>query len=153
MIKLREVPLHLIRDPSYRELTSVLGACGQTSYLLVMAAVGADLVAYAANRSNERAVVSGIHLAAKIVDVDVHDIRRGVKIKFPHLLDNGGAGNGLAFVAHQGFQQSELLWAEIDVVKPAAHRVTDTIDFEGFNLENRAAGPAASAHGSADARA
>src|SRR5260370_42422757 len=93
MLKLREVPLHPIRGPSYRELTSVLGACGQTSYLLVMAAVGADLVADAANRSNERAVVSGIHLAAKIVDVDVHDIRRGVEIEFPHLLDNGSAGD------------------------------------------------------------
>src|SRR5260370_23394498 len=117
-----------------------------------MAAVGADLVACAANRSNERALVSGIHLAAKIVDVDVRDIRRGVKIKFPHLLDNGGAGNGLAFVAHQEFQQSELLWAEIDVVKPASHGVTDTIDFEVFNLENRARGPAASAQDSANAR-
>src|SRR5260370_30389640 len=99
MIKLREVPLHLIRDPSYRELTSVLGACGQTSYLLVMAAVGTDLVADSANRSNERAVLSGIHLAAKIVDADVHDIRRGVEIEFPHFLDNGGTGNRLALVA------------------------------------------------------
>src|SRR5260370_28219910 len=117
-----------------------------------MAAVGADLVACAANRSNERALVSGIHLAAKIVEVGVHDIRRGVKIKLPHLLDNGGAGNGLAFVAHQEFQQSELLWAEIDVVKPASHGVTDTIDFEVFNLENRARGPAASAQDSANAR-
>src|SRR5260370_28433494 len=116
-----------------------------------MAAVGADLVADAANRSNERAVVSGIHLAAKIVDVDVHDIRRGVEIEFPHLLDNGSAGNGLAFVAHQEFQQSELLWAEIDVVSPASHGVTDTIDFEVFNLENRARGPAASAQDSANA--
>src|SRR5260370_29355284 len=146
MIKLREVPLHLIRDPSYRELTSVLGACGQTSYLLVMAAVGADLVAYAANRSNERAVVSGIHLAAKIVDVDVHDIRRGVKIKFPHLLDNGGGGNGLALVAPHELQQSRPLWAEIDLVKPPSHRATDTISFHGFNPEHpppRAAAPPA----------
>ena len=42
-----------------------------------MAAVAADLVADAANRSNEGAVVTGVNLAAEIVDVDVHDVGHG----------------------------------------------------------------------------
>src|SRR3989454_12845788 len=105
-----------------------------------MPAVSADLVAYAANRSNEGTVVSGIDLAAEIVNVNVHDIRHSVKIEFPHLLDNGSAGNGLALVAHQEFQQSEFPRAEINVVAAAAHGMTDAVDFEVFDLENRARG-------------
>src|SRR5712692_9611696 len=117
-----------------------------------MPAVSADLVAYAANRSNEGAVVTGIDFAAKIVDIDIHDVRHGIEVEFPHLLDNGSARNGLALVAHQKFQQSEFLGAEIDVVAAAAHGVTDAINFEIFNLENRACGPCSSAQNSANAR-
>src|SRR5260370_23241765 len=116
-----------------------------------MPAVAADLVAYATNRSNEGTVVSGIDLAAEIVNVNVHDIRHSVKIEFPDLLDNGSAGNGLALVAHQEFQQSEFLRAEIDVVGAAAHGMTDAIDFEVFNLENRAHGAGSSAQNRANA--
>src|SRR5713226_3956304 len=117
-----------------------------------MPAVSANLVADAADRSNEGAVVTGIDLAAEIVDVDVHDVRHGVKIEFPYLLDNGSARNGLALVAHQEFQQSEFLRAKIDVVAAAAHGMTDAIDFEVFNLENCACGPCSSAQNSANAR-
>src|SRR5260370_32052695 len=98
-----------------------------------MAAVSANLVAYAANRSNQGAVVSGIHFAAKIVDIDIHDVGHCIKIEFPDLLDDGGAGNGLALVAHQEFQQSEFLGAEIDIVTPATHGVAHTVDFEILN--------------------
>ncbi len=115
-------------------------------------AVPANLVADAANRSNQGAVVSGIYLAAQIVYVDVHDIRHGVKIEFPDLGNNGGAGNGLALVAHQEFKQREFLWAEVDVMTSTAHRVTDAVDFEVFYLENRARRPAPSAQYRANAR-
>src|SRR6266446_660793 len=125
---------------------------GQSSCPLSVLAVSANLVADAANRSNQRAVVSGIDLAAKIVDVHVDDVGHGIKIEFPDLLDNGGAGNGLSFVAHQEFKQREFLRAEIDVVASAADGVTDAIDFEVFNLENRARGPVPSAEYSANAR-
>src|SRR5712692_256423 len=117
-----------------------------------MPAVSANLVADAADRSNEGAVVAGVDLAAQIVNVNVHDVRHGVKIEFPYLLDNGSARNGLALVAHQEFQQSEFLRAKIDVVAAAAHGMTDAIDFEVFNLENCACGPCSSAQNSANAR-
>ena len=115
-------------------------------------AVSADLVAYAANRANEGAVIAGIHFAAKIVDVHVDDVGQVVRSKFPDLLDNGGAGNGLALVAHQQFQQSEFLGAEIDVMSSAAHRVADAVDFEVFDVETRARGPASPAQHGANAR-
>src|SRR5437016_13762590 len=120
--------------------------------LLCVLAISADLVANAANRSNEGALVSGIQFAAKIVDVYVDDIGHGVEIKFPDLLDNGGAGNGLALVAHQEFEQSKFLGAEIDVMSPAANGVADAVDFEVCNLENRARWPASPPQHSADAR-
>ncbi len=104
-------------NTSHRELTFNLnGPAVNLFRSLSVLAVSADLVAYAANGSNQRAVVSGIHFAAKIVDVHIHDVGHGVEIKFPHLLDYGSAGNGLALVAHQKFEQSEFLGAEIDVV-------------------------------------
>src|SRR2546427_9959687 len=130
------------------ECFSVVGR----QFVFGAAAVAADLVAYAANRSNEGTVVSGINLPTQIVDVNVHDVRHGVKIEFPDLLDNGRAGNGLAFVAHQEFQQSEFLRAEINVVAAAAHGMTDAVDFEVFNLENRARGPRSPAQNSTNAR-
>src|SRR5260370_41355921 len=119
--------------------------------MLGVLAVSANLVADAANRSNEGAVVTGIDLAAEIVDVNVDDVRHGVKIEFPHLLDDGCAGNRLAFMAHQEFQQSKFLWTEINVVASAAHGVTDAIDFEVFNLDKGARGPGSSAQDSPNA--
>src|SRR6266849_3644231 len=129
----------LTRSISVRSLAVNLPSC-----LLGVLAVSANLVAYAANRSNQCPVVSGIHLAAKIVDVHIHDIGHGVKIEFPDLFNNGGTRNGLALVAHQEFQQGELLRAEVDVVTSAAHGVIHTVDFEIFDLENRTRGPASS---------
>lgn len=76
-----------------------------------MAAVAAELVADAANRSNEGAVVSGVDLAAEIVDVDVHDVRHGVEIEFPNLLDDRAARNRLALMTHQEFQQRKFFRA------------------------------------------
>ena len=77
-----------------------LVAGGLASRLLRVLAVSANLVAYTANRSNQGLVVSEIHLAAKIVDVHVHDVRPVVKIEFPNLLDNGRPRNRPAFVAN-----------------------------------------------------
>src|SRR6266478_4458958 len=127
-------------------------AGNQSSSQLSVLAVAADLIANAPDRSNQGPVVSGIHLAAKIIDVHVDDVRHGIKIEFPDLLDNSGAGNGLALVAHQEFKQSEFLWAEIDVVVSAAHGVAHAVDFQVSNLENRARGPTPSAEYRANAR-
>src|SRR5258708_33403719 len=114
--------------------------------------VSANLVAHAPYRSNQGPVVSGIHLAAKVINVHVNDIRHRVKIEFPDLLNNSRTGNRLALVAHQEFKQSKFLRAEIDVLTSATHVVVDTVDFEVFNLENGARGPAPSAEYPANAR-
>src|SRR6266404_9903785 len=144
---MREIPpLTCVKEDYANLLSSIV-----CFFCLNVLAVSADLVAYAANRANQRAVVSGIHFAAKIVDVDVHDVGQSVEIKFPDLLDDGGTRDGLAFVAHQEFQQSEFLGTQIDVVTSAAHGVADTVDFEVFDLENRACRPASSAEPRANA--
>src|SRR5260370_16638015 len=101
--------------------------------MLGVLAVSANLVADAANRSNEGAVVTGIDLAAEIVDVNVDDVRHGVKIEFPHLLDDGCAGNRLAFMAHQEFQQSKFLWTEINVLASPAPSLPDPVTLTSFN--------------------
>jgi hypothetical protein len=53
------------------------------------------LIADAANGLNEGTVVAKIHLAPKIVDIDIYDVRHDVQIKLPDLLENRGVGNGL----------------------------------------------------------
>jgi len=93
------------------EFGSLAGS--QASSQLSVPVVAADLITNAPNRSNQDPVVSGIHLAAKIIDVHVDDVRHRVKIELLDLLNNSGAGNGLALVAHQEFKQSEFLWAEM----------------------------------------
>jgi hypothetical protein len=87
------------------EFGSLVGK--QCSSQLSVLAVAAGLIANAANRSNQGPVVSGIHLAAKIIDVHVHDVRHRINIEFPDLLNNGGAGNGLALVA-SGIQAKRI---------------------------------------------
>jgi hypothetical protein len=87
------------------------------------------LIANATNRANKRAVIAGVDFAAEIVDVDIDDIGHGVKIEFPHLLDDRGARNGLALMAHEEFEEGELLGAEIDRMAPALDDVGNTIDF------------------------
>lgn len=94
-----------------------------------MCATTSDLIANASNGANKWAVIAGVDFAAEIVDVDIHDIGHGVKIEFPHLLDDRGARNGLAFMAHEEFEEGEFLGAEIDGMAPALDDMGNTIDF------------------------
>src|SRR5260370_32913359 len=118
---------------------------------LSMLAVSADLITNTTDRSNQRMAVAGIHFAPQVVDVHVHYIGHRVVIEFPDLFDDDGAGDGLAFVAHQAFQQGELLRAEIDIVAAPANRTADPVKLKISDLEQRPSGAAAATQNGANA--
>src|SRR6266849_11180455 len=72
-------------------------------------AIAANLVAYPANRLNQRMACTSIQLPSKVVDVDVHDVGYGIEIQFPDLLNDRRACHGLPGVAHEELQQRKLL--------------------------------------------
>ena len=67
------------------------------------------MIADTANGLNQGAIITQIHFAPKIVDIDIDDIRHVVYVKLPDLLENRGAGNGLPGVAHEKFKQRIFL--------------------------------------------
>src|SRR5260370_37521113 len=119
---------------------------------LSVMSIRTDLIANAANRSNQSPAVSIIDLATQIIDVYVHYVCRRFRIELPNLLDDGRPGNGLALMAHQEFQQGEFLGAEADRVTSAADDVADAIEFEIFNLYHPPHAPACAAKYGASSR-
>jgi len=97
-------------------------------------------------------VMSEIHFPPEIVDVDIDDVRHGVQFELPDLLDNRGAGNRLARIAHEKFKKGIFLGAERDFVTAALDSVGNAFELEIRNLQNGARRAAASPQDRANAR-
>ena len=63
---------------------------------------------------DERHTGIAIDLAAQPAHVDVDDVGLGIEVVIPHRLQQHGAGDYLAGVAHQVLQQPELAGLELD---------------------------------------
>jgi len=72
-------------------------------------------------------VITGIHFAPQVVDVDVHHIRHRIEIELPHLLHNSRPRDRLSRVPHQELQQRKLLRAKLNVVPVTSYGVIHAI--------------------------
>ena len=124
----------------------------QETLPLVGDAVRTDLVAHATDRSNQRPLITGIHLAAQIVDVHVHNIGHGVEIELPDVLNDGGSRDGVPLVPHQVFEQGKFFGTQLNGTAAALHIVCYSVDHQIINAKDCGRRPASPPQDSADAR-
>src|SRR5580700_8555900 len=106
-----------------------------------------ETVPDAAQRVDQRIGLLAVDLAAHTTDIDVNDVGGGIEMKVPDVLQQHGAGYDAAFVAHQIFQQLELLGQQKNVLAapagPPRHQVDGEItDPQDGLLDDGVAAPA-----------
>src|SRR6516164_2865261 len=75
----------------------------------------------ATNRVNERIGLSVVDLTADAPDIDVDDVRRGVEMEIPYVLQQHRPRHDLALVANQIFEDLEFPRQQLDVPAAARH--------------------------------
>ena len=113
--------------------------------------IAADLIADAADGTNQGTIGAGINFAAQVVDIDIHDIGHGIAVHAPHFLNNGVARNRTAGVAQEKLQESVLLGAQFDGASGAADFMRDTVDLEILEEKDVLGRPIAAAQNGARA--
>src|SRR5215475_8815297 len=91
----------------------------------------------AANGVNERIGLAVVDLAADPSDIDVDDVGGGVEVEIPYVLQQHGARDDLALVAHEIFEDLEFPRQELDVAAAAAHRPRYEIHLEIADAQHR----------------
>ena len=71
-----------------------------------------------------------VDFAAQMADIDVDDIGQAIVIDIPNMLDDHGAAEWSAAVAHHVLEDAEFLWRELDVIVAARHLTSDAIQAE-----------------------
>src|SRR5690348_17188200 len=72
-----------------------------------------DAVSHTADRLERVATEGSIDLGSQIANVDIHDVRVALEGEVPDVLDQGRAADHLVLVAHEVFEQSELLRGDV----------------------------------------
>src|ERR1035438_8345450 len=85
-------------------------------------------VAEAAHGLDELLRVAVVDLAAQVADVDVDDVGEAVVIHIPDVLDDHGAAEGAALVAHHVFEDAKFLRGEVDGFDAADNLAADAIE-------------------------
>ena len=79
---------------------------------------------------NQRWVEVFVDFAAQARDVDVNDVGLRVKVVFPHFFEEHGAGDDLAGVAHQVFEQAEFARLQVDFAAAARDFALEAIELQ-----------------------
>src|SRR5262249_33447991 len=90
----------------------------------------------AAHGVDQRIGLLVVHLAPHATDIDVDDIGRRIEMQVPDVLQQHGARDDAAFVAHQILQQLEFAGKQIDFVTAPAGRTVDQVDREVPDPQN-----------------
>src|ERR1039457_1241721 len=126
-----------MRRKSRLRLTSHLGSggwAGRRGGLFDRLLGSFDHVADAAHGLDELLRVAVVDLAAQVADVDVDDVGEAVVIHIPDVLDDHGAAEGAALVAHHVFEDAKFLRGEVDGFGAADNLAADAIQGEFVHL-------------------
>ena len=92
--------------------------------------VAADLIPYAADRTDQGVVGAGVDFAPQIVNVNVDHVGDGVLRHAPNFLDDGIPRNRVARLAQKKFEKGILLRGQFDRPAGAAHLMRNAVDLE-----------------------
>src|SRR5262249_12590240 len=83
-----------------------------------------------AHRMDEGVDSLAIHLASQAADVNVDDVRHGIKMQIPHVLQQHRARHDLAGVANEICKQLELLRQQLDLAALSAHAAGEQVHLQ-----------------------
>src|SRR5215469_12402142 len=84
----------------------------------------ADTISCPSDRMDQLRFVALVDLGAQPTDVGFDNVRPGVEMNFPDVLEQHRAGDDLASVPHQVFEQSEFPWLQLDQLPAPSHRAS-----------------------------
>src|SRR5262244_1141634 len=82
---------------------------------------------HSAHRMDEGVASPAIHLASQAADVHVDDVRHGVKMQIPHVLQQQRARHDLAGVTNEICKQLELFRQQVDLAALSAHAASKQV--------------------------
>src|SRR5262245_23522606 len=94
-----------------------------------------DPVANATHRLDHRTGSAAVDLVAQVMNVDVHHVRERVAVVTPYVVYDLCTSEHLARVAHQVFEQRELLGRQLDDASVALGLAPQQIERQVANLE------------------
>src|SRR5581483_8875100 len=109
-----------------RRAGSVWSACSWRSRLGLVA----DAVTDTAHRANQLVRMGNVHLAAKMADIDVDDIRQTFEAFVPDMLDDHCSRQDAAGVGDEIFEQAIFLCGEVNASARAADLLGEAVEFE-----------------------
>ena len=76
-----------------------------------------------------------VDLLSEVVDVDINDIRKCIKIIVPHMLGNHGPGQHLALVAHKILEEAIFFAGKVNLPASPVDFMTDQVEGEISDLK------------------
>src|SRR5258705_5211645 len=106
-----------------------ISACLKVDDVRVLAR-STERVPNTANRMDQRIGLLAVDLATDASDIDVDDVRGGIEMKVPDVLQQHCPGYDAAFVANQILEQLELPGKKKNVLATASGGTRDQVDRE-----------------------
>mgnify|MGYP001812014145 CR=1 FL=1 len=100
-----------------------------------LASAVTELVSGTANRVQQRPLETLVYFGAKAADMNVNDIRLRIEMVVPDSLEQHRAGDYLAAMTHQVFQQPKLCRFDLQQPATAPDLTLQKIDFEVGNSQ------------------
>src|SRR5439155_25764957 len=75
-----------------------------------------------ANGVDKRIGLLTVNLAADAADIDVDDVRRGIEMEIPYMLQQHRSRNNLAFIADQVLKELKFPWKKLDCPTRTTYR-------------------------------
>src|SRR5438309_1384894 len=97
---------------------------------------GLQHVADPAHGVHESRLAAGLGLAAQVADVDLERVGGGAEVIAPHAVEDRGARQHLARMAHQQFEQQELGARELERALAAARLVRARVELEVLEAQH-----------------
>src|SRR5499433_1688832 len=92
---------------------------------------------HAAHRVDEGVRSSPIHLPSQAANIDVDDVRHGIEMQIPDVLQEQRARNDLTRVANEIRQELELLRQQLDLPPLAAHGAGEQVHLQVAHPQER----------------
>src|SRR5215831_17468166 len=90
----------------------------------------ADTIPCPSNGMDQPRLKAFIDLGAQSADVGLDNVRPRVEMNVPDVLEQHRAGDDLASVPHQVFEQSEFPWLQLDQLPATPHRARQKIELQ-----------------------
>src|SRR4051812_23643853 len=95
-----------------------------------------DAKPHAANGVDQRVGLLTVNLATHATDIDIDDVCAWVEVQVPNMLEQHRAGNNLALIADEIFEQLEFARQKVDALARSIDAPRNQVQFQVADSEN-----------------